>query len=642
MPESSFCIARVAIASALPQLDRLFDYQVPDDLLELIAPGVRVRVPFGRGKKPQEGFVIELSSSSDFVGKLGSVSEIISPASVLTQEIYELARAVADRQAATLNEVLRHAVPDRSVAVEKAWLSLQSEKTTTSITPKENSPESGESEVVTEGLGKRTTKLIEPRVFESGPHWVTEILDLSLSQAKIKKSTLIIVPDARDQALVLTALEHSQLSAHLIDYSSKLTKSKRYKAFLDCQSQDFAIVIGSRSAIYAPVQNLGQIVIWDDGDQSHKEQSAPYSHTRDIALIRQQQRNCELHFLGHVRSTEVERLRQIGYLKERATEFAPPNLVFSESESRVDSAAWVAIREGLLRGPVLVQVRSKGNSSSVFCKNCHTRANCRSCNGPLWIDSGNQVLCRWCAASNLNFSCHQCKGSKLSAGRAGSGKTLSDFGKAFPGHAVIEATGDNPRFSIKRTNCLVVSTPGAEPYVEGGYEAVVILDAPLALAMDSLRATEEAVRSWSNAISLLGSTGRAVIVGLSGTLADKLALWSQAEIATIELKSRSELRFPPAVRLASLGGQRESISELFQALQAFPGVEVLGPVQVVTKGLEIETKLLLKYDYSVGAKLAKSLQAEVAKLSAGSVRSNPRTGKSMRPIRIKMDDFDVL
>jgi hypothetical protein len=94
--------------------------------------------------------------------------------------------------------------------------------------------------------------------------------------------------------------------------------------------------------------------------------------------------------------------------------------------------------------------------------------------------------------------------------------------------------------------------------------------------------------------------------------------------------------------LASLGAQRDLIAELLPALQALPGVEILGPVQVVSRGLEIETKLLLKYDYSVGTKLSKSLQAEVAKLSAGSVRSNPRTGKSMRPIRIKMDDFDVL
>jgi hypothetical protein len=58
--------------------------------------------------------------------------------------------------------------------------------------------------------------------------------------------------------------------------------------------------------------------------------------------------------------------------------------------------------------------------------------------------------------------------------------------------------------------------------------------------------------------------------------------------------------------------------------------------------LEIESKLLLKYEYSAGAGLSKTLQAEVAKLSAGNSRNNLKTGRSMRPIRLKMDDFDVL
>jgi len=77
-------------------------------------------------------------------------------------------------------------------------------------------------------------------------------------------------------------------------------------------------------------------------------------------------------------------------------------------------------------------------------------------------------------------------------------------------------------------------------------------------------------------------------------------------------------------------------------LQALPGVEVLGPVKVVSKGIEVESKILLKYEYSAGAQLAKSLQIETIKLSAGNKRNNLTTGRSMRPIRIRMDDFDVL
>ena len=642
MTESSLCIAKIVIASPLPQLDRLFDYRIPSTLQDLIRPGMRVRIPFGRNRKLQEGLVVELSDKTDFEGDLGEIAELVSEARVLTREIYLLARAVADRQASTLSDVLRHALPDRSVAVEKSWLAEARQ------TDSENAKQASgftNTESAFQGSNEtylRTTQLVEPRILDQGPKWVLEILRLAASACAKQESTIIVVPDLRDQLLLIEALAKSEFSSLVIDYSSKETKSKRYRAFLHCISQELSIVVGSRSAVFAPVQSLGQIIIWDDGDQSHREQSAPYSHTRDIALIRQQQEQCELHFLAHVRSTEVERLKQIGYLTDTSAVFTPPKLMFSESESRVDSAAWVAIREGLLSGPVLIQVLNKGSSSSAFCKNCHKRASCRSCNGPLWIDSMNQTLCRWCGANNLNFKCVDCSGSKLFMGRAGSSRTLSDFGKAFPGHTVIEATGDNPKFSIKRSNSIVVSTPGAEPFVEGGYAAVVILDAPATLAMDSLRATEEAVRVWSNAIALLSSSGRAVIVGLAGTLAEKLSFWAQDEISAFELRTRTELRFPPAVRLASLGAERELIKELMPVLQALPGVEVLGPVKVVSKGIEVESKILLKYEYSAGAQLAKSLQIETIKLSAGNKRNNLTTGRSMRPIRIRMDDFDVL
>ena len=115
MPESNVCIAKVSITSVLPQLDRLFDYQLPLELRQGAAPGVRVKVPFGRSKKLQDGFIVELSENTDYPGELGSIVEIVSSVPVLQPEIYRLARAVADRQAATLTEVLRHAIPDLSL-----------------------------------------------------------------------------------------------------------------------------------------------------------------------------------------------------------------------------------------------------------------------------------------------------------------------------------------------------------------------------------------------------------------------------------------------------------------------------------------------------------------------------------------------
>jgi primosomal protein N' (replication factor Y) len=617
-------IARVVINSPLPQLDRLFDYEIPAQLAEEVAVGIRVRVQFGRSKTLVEAFVVEVEESSGFDGKLSAISEVVSSVPVLDSRIYTLIRAVADRQAATASDVIRLAIPDRAVAVEKKWLA------TNKVADHMN----------TVAQPVRVTSIVAPFTTASGPTWVNDALNLAKMSLSAGLSTIIVVPDFRDQDAVLRGFK--ELEANLINLSTATTKAKRYENFLRCLSDDATIVVGSRSAIYAPVRNLGQIIVWDDGDQSHQEQISPYSHTREVALIRQSLERCNIHFLGHCRSTEIQRLVTLNYLVDATSDFQLPKIANSDGDLRVDSMAWRVIREGLSIGPVLVQVSSRGNSSSAFCSNCDHRAECRTCNGPLWIDDRNQVRCRWCNAVNLDHKCSLCASPKLKHGAAGTTRTVAEFGNAFPGVQIIEATGDSRLEVLRKAKVLVVSTPGSEPRVEGGYSAVVILDAKRSLNKDTLRATEDAIRQWSNAIALANAESRSVLVGVSGILASKFSLWAQREISEQELKSRIELRFPPTVRLASVGASRNLLDEVVQNLSDIPGIELLGPVPISDKGLESEWRILIKYEYSEGVDLAKALQAISMKLSAGQQRFNQKSGRAMRPIRIKMDDAEVI
>jgi primosomal protein N' len=115
-------VARVAIDSPLPNLDRLFDYVIPPELAQIANVGSRVRVPFGRSKKMLDGFVVEIIKESEFAGKLASIAEIVSTVPVLPQTSYAFLRAIADRQACAIGDLLKLAVPNRSVAVEKKFL----------------------------------------------------------------------------------------------------------------------------------------------------------------------------------------------------------------------------------------------------------------------------------------------------------------------------------------------------------------------------------------------------------------------------------------------------------------------------------------------------------------------------------------
>jgi primosomal protein N' (replication factor Y) len=322
--------------------------------------------------------------------------------------------------------------------------------------------------------------------------------------------------------------------------------------------------------------------------------------------------------------------------------FKLPRIANTDTDLRVDSMAWKAIREGLESGPVLVQVAAKGTATSVFCAACDKRAECVTCNGPLWIDERNYVKCRWCNAINMNFNCQACSGTKLKQGSAGTSRTIAEFGRAFAGVQLIEATGENRTQTLKTGKFLVVATPGAEPRVQGGYSAVIILDANRALNRDSLRSTEDAVRTWSNAISLGSANSRNVLVGVAGLLANKFSLWSQAEIAQREFATRAELRFPPAIRLASIGTTKDLIQEVQLELAKQSNLEVLGPIPVADRGFNSEWRILIKYEYVDGAKLAEMLKTLSLKLSAGQQRVSAKSGRAMRPIRIKMDDVEVI
>lgn len=224
----------------------------------------------------------------------------------------------------------------------------------------------------------------------------------------------------------------------------------------------------------------------------------------------------------------------------------------------------------------------------------------------------------------------------LKQGRAGATRTSAEFGKAFPGTKIIESNGDNRLERVSESKQIVVSTPGAEPRVDGGYGAVVLLDCNELLSRDNLRASEDAIRIWSNAIALMKSGGLAVAVGLQGFLGQKFALWSQAEIAHHEYLSRAELRFPPFIRMASLSGERDLLEKVLASLPS--EIEILGPMPIATKDAAADDwRALIRYDYSQGATLAATLKAQVLLATAGAKRVSAKSGRAQRPIQIKMD-----
>lgn len=620
--------AKVAIESPLPQLDRLFDYLVPDELTSQIAVGQRVFVSFGSAKRPIEAFVVEVSDSISYEGKVAHVDSIVSPNIVLPKNLYQIIRAVSDRQAVSFGDVAKSAIPARAVRVDKAWLPtnnpVQSEKPEATLAatlcePRIRSVEYG-------GINLTTNV------------WVHNAIEIALDAIAAAGSCIICVPDFRDVEATVAAFEKLGLGSLINRHGSENSKTQRYESHLNATQLLPQIVIGTRSALYAPLQNLRAIVIWDDEDTSHYDQSSPYVSSREVALIRQQIDECSLHFLSHSRSVAVQRLVSIGYLLEDTHSWPKPTVAFSERDVRVDSLAFTTLRTGLSSGPVLVQVSNLGVAKSAYCRGCQTRALCLHCGGPLWIDERSAVRCRWCNGFNTAFKCAGCNGTTLRMGRAGSTRTAAELGKAFPGFSVVEATGDQVVTRITDKPQIVISTPGAEPQAPEGYRAVVILDCDVALARDTLHAREDALRSWANAIALGSSECRAALVGLGADLGTYLSTWALSEFARSELDQRSKLGFPPANRMLSATGEKTKVEELIQGLIALEGVSKLGLAPSEESG---QWRALVRFTYASGKVVADLVRAFQLKNSSSS-RVSRDSGRSRRAVSIKIDDPRVL
>jgi primosomal protein N' (replication factor Y) len=640
-------VARVLVDSSLPQLDRLFDYRIPPELVAASAPGVRVRVPIRSAGRIADGFIIEIAEAGDYPGPLSDLDSVVSEAAVLAPEVWALARRVADRAAGSANDVVRLAVPKRQVRVEKTWLA----ESRPALAPVESAPVAGYDIGVT--AGARYALDAVPRVTQLRDgtwvgEWAVTIAALAVQSVAVGASAILAVPDYRDQRQLTAALADVLPSERIVHLDARQSNPERYRAVLECLGEDALAIVGNRSVVYAPAARLGLIAVWDDGDPLHAEPLSPYVHTRDAALVRQEQQGCALVFAGHSRSADVERLVELGWLAEALPVRAVlPHVVPTvqqqsddrlAAQARIPSSAWRAAREALANGPVLVQVARPGYAPRLACATCGQSARCSYCEGPLATKTSRSVpACQWCGRIAANWTCSNCAGTTYRSVGQGSARTAEDLGRAFPGVRVIIADGEHQVLDVGPAPALVIATRGAEPIAAGGYRAVLLLDGERMLARESLRVAEDCLRWWSNAIALAAPGAPAILVGVGGALASALTTWRLGAYARGELADRRRLRFPPAVRVATVTGDSGSVDGAVRAVSGLEHVDVLGPVDVESGGV----RAIVRFDYAQGAAVAAALRAEVIR---NATTRRKRVAAAPRPalptLKVRFDDTE--
>jgi primosomal protein N' (replication factor Y) len=672
------------VESSLPHLDRPFDYAVPATLDQAAQPGVRVKVGFNG--QDLTGFILERVAVSDAGHTLAPLAKIVSPVQVLTPAVRDLATAVAARYAGTVSDVLRVAVPPRVARLEKempgagagAAAVTGQEAESREVQVSGDLPPSPTSVSDSAWAAYRNGPAFLRHVSDGGaPHavlnplqgygpagWPQLLAEAVAAAYAAGRGAVVVVPDYRD----LDRLEEALKTLLPVEAVARLAAddgpTPRYRNFLRLLAGTARVAIGTRSAAFAPVRDLGLVVCWDDGDDLHIEQRAPYAHAREVLLLRAGQEDAACLLAGHARSTEVQRLVDSGWAlpvesDRPATRRTVPRVVntadsFEQERdplatiARLPGAAWRAAKDGLERGPVLVQVARAGYAPSLVCETCREPARCGSCQGPLALGGTSAMpQCRWCSTPAPDWRCQHCGGRRLRKGATGVLRTAEELGRAFPGKTVVTSSGDQVKASVSGSKALVVATVGAEPVADGGYSAALLLDGDSLLRRETLRAGEDTVRRWFNAAALVrpASEGGLVVVTATDTAAvGALLRWDPAGYAQRELSLRSELQLPPAVRIASVTGPRPAVEHYTGAVEAELGtagitLRTAGPAPVLLNGPPSsrrsteDVRTLLFFPYSQAAAVVRLLRVTRAAAAAK---------RTMDPVQVRLDGVDVL
>ncbi len=578
-------VARVHIEMPQPHMDRVFDYLVPAKLDEEACVGARVMVDVGQRQVP--GFIIERDSRTETGGKLRVLRRVVSPMPVLSPEIYKLCQRIAARQASSVSDVLRLAIPQRHARAEKEFVEREylEEKRPSAPEPGLWGAYRGGPAFVSRLSSGKSPRAVCAALPGRGGS-IRVLATAAEATLSAGQSVLLVAPTSRDASRLAVRLR--ELTGRRVALMlSEDQNSQRYRTFLEVLHGHASIIVGTRVALWAPVHNLGLCIITDDAADTLREPRSPYCNARDVLAVRAEMAGAALLVYSPYVSEESLALVTSGFAAllegtESAIRAETPRLSLPEQWerdheqwSRVPEPAFNLVRTALQVGPVLVVVPRAGYLPVVACVRCQALAHCGVCGGVLSLSSeSSEPTCSRCGDRGIEWSCPECGGKKLRAARIGSHRTAEEFGKAFPGTGVVLSGAQSADGIIKTVSAkprIIVATPGAEPAAETGYAAALVLDSRF-LAGQGLGSETQFVRRAARAIVRVRPAragGHVMFVGGADPEAiAALNAWNLARLSRGLLKERVELQLPPTRRWVGVTGTQKDVRTFLALLRA--------------------------------------------------------------------------
>ena len=419
-------IAKIVVG--LP-IEGAFDYSIPKEMAKDIKIGSRVFIPFKNFKKV--GYVIDFSNYSK-IKKIRAIISLIDYKPLLEKTELELLKKIANYYCCCWGEMIESALP----------LSIRKGKKL--IIDK----------LQTKELNKKPQKRYEKGIFSvtlvhdvgADRRW-----DLLLEEIKkaifLKRGVIFLEPELFYITRTAKWLKE-KLNEDVTILHSKQSEKKELTQWTKIREGRINIVVGSRSAIFAPFKNLGLIIINEEDSQLYKQEQSPFYHAREIAILRAKQQKANLILVSQTPSLESYHSSLIGKykfvnLKDRKHSASQVEIVDMNQEALRFKRGKAVLSPQLENniqntledsGRVILFINRLGFATSIRCKNCGYSLKCNRCNsGLIYHYKRKMLVCRFCNYQIQPLEiCPQCKSAYVRYSGAGTEKLESEVNRLFP------------------------------------------------------------------------------------------------------------------------------------------------------------------------------------------------------------------
>lgn len=645
--------ASIIIDISHENVDRTFQYKIPEELQGKIQVGQQVRIPFGQGNRQRRGYVVDLTDQAQIdVHKLKDVAGIVQGSVAAESQLIWLAWWMKERYGSTMNQALKTVLPvkrkvkARNRQVVRSMVDVQIKEA--EILLNEEQRQIAEDFCSRYDRGDRAPSLIYGITGSGKTEVYMEMISHVLKQGR---QVIVLIPEISLTYQTVMRF-YRRFGSCISVMHSRLSAGERWDQYERARQGETQVMIGARSALFTDFPDLGLIIMDEEHEGAYKSESTPRYHAREVAEKLAGMRDAAFVMGSATPSLEAytrarEGIYRLYTLKNRAGEgsvLAAAEVVDLRKEMEAGNKSIFSRRlQELIRDrlekkeQVMLFMNRRGYSSFVSCRSCGEAVKCPHCDVTLTLHNKTRLVCHYCGYTvPLPKKCPSC-GSPYLAGFGTGTQKIEELTKAmFPQARVLRMDLDTTSkkgghqeilsaFAKGEADILI----GTQMIVKGhdfpGVTLVGILAADASLYAPDYRSGE---RTFQLLVQAAGRAGRGKKPGTAVIqtytpehyVVKASAVQDYLEFYRQEMGYRKLMKYPPAAHMLSIqiGGKEEELTaHMTEAVAEAVGrrfgqqAELIGPVFApVYKVNDIYRKILYikQENYDILIRIQKYVQ----------------------------------